>query len=78
MMVDPDLPAPETARLIRWTAARKAAVVKAIGSGVLPRADALDRYALSDDELTSWEARHATRGLSALKVKDLDRGKPRF
>lgn len=76
-MVDPQLPAPESARTVRWTAARKAAVVKAIGSGDLPRAEALNRYGLTEDELTSWEARHATRGLNALKVKDLDRGKSR-
>ena len=69
------LPTPDAD--LRWTAARKADVVRAIARGELSRADAAERYTLSEDELTSWESRYRVRGLAALKVKDLDRGKIR-
>ena len=60
-----DLPPPDTRR---WVASRKAVVVKAVLYGLLARDEALDRYALSDEEFDLWVSAIATHGEGALKV----------
>jgi len=65
-----DLPAPDTTR---WVASRKAAVVRAVRHGLIGRAEALDSYALSDEEFAEWEAAVATHGEGALRVTALQK-----
>ncbi|WP_323042595.1 DUF1153 domain-containing protein [Gemmobacter sp.] len=60
-----DLPPAETTR---WVASRKAVVVKAVLHGLLPRDEALERYALSDEEFDLWCKAVETHGEKALKV----------
>ena len=52
-----DLPAADTRR---WVASRKAVVVQAVAHGLISREDALQRYALSEEEFELW--RMAWRG----------------
>jgi len=52
-----------------WTAYRKVAVVLAIRSGALSRWDARDRYMLSEEELSSWEAAFDGDGVAGLLLK---------
>lgn len=65
VMTRADLPPPETRR---WVASRKARVVRAVAYGLIPLKEALDRYALSDEEFGIW--RHAVdiHGEKGLKV----------
>lgn len=70
IMTRADLP-PETTR--RWVASRKAAVVRAVTAGLLSRKDALEKYALSDDEFDEWETAIAEHGEGALKATALQR-----
>lgn len=65
-----DLPPAATRR---WVASRKAVVVKAVAYGLLTREEALDRYALSDEEFESWRHAVATHGIDALKVTALQK-----
>ncbi len=65
-----DLPPPETRR---WVASRKAKVVKAVVYGLIPLADALERYALSEEEFQLWRDAVALHGESALKVTTLQK-----
>ncbi|MDR5652945.1 DUF1153 domain-containing protein [Ruixingdingia sedimenti] len=60
-----DLPPPDTRR---WVASRKAVVVKAVIHGLLPRAEALDRYGLSEEEFDLWLRAVESHGEAALKV----------
>lgn len=60
-----DLPPPDTRR---WVASRKAVVVRAVLYGLITRAEALERYALSEEEFDLWSAAVATHGEAALKV----------
>lgn len=60
-----DLPPAETRR---WVASRKALVVKAVKYGLLSESEALDRYALSDEELSSWAQAVDSFGEAALKT----------
>jgi Protein of unknown function (DUF1153) len=57
-----ELPPPGAA--VRWNAYRKLAVVQAIQNGDLTREAALAAYALSPEELASWErlAAHGAAG----------------
>jgi hypothetical protein len=55
----------------RWTIRRKAAVLLALRDGVLTLEQAGERYALSVEELRTWERdfkRHGLYGLKALRV----------
>jgi hypothetical protein len=70
VMTRADLP-PKSTR--RWVASRKAAVVRAVGSGLISRASALEMYQLSDDEFTEWQTAVATHGEAALKATALQR-----
>ncbi|MFE3839171.1 CtrA inhibitor SciP [Pseudogemmobacter sonorensis] len=60
-----DLPAPDTRR---WVASRKAVVVKAVMHGLLAEEEALERYALSQEEFALWRAAVENHGEGALKV----------
>ena len=56
-----------------WTARRKAAVVLAIRNGTLRLGEAYDRYMLSEEELSGWEAAFDQDGVAGLQVKRLVR-----
>ena len=60
-----DLPPADTRR---WVARRKAVVVQAVTHGLLAREEALERYALTDEEFGLWEAAVASHGVAALRV----------
>lgn len=60
-----DLPPADTRR---WVARRKAVVVQAVIHGLLARDEALERYALTDEEFGLWETAVASHGVAALRV----------
>jgi hypothetical protein len=60
-----DLPPADTHR---WVASRKAVVVKAVVYGLLPLAEALERYGLSEEEFTLWRQAIERYGDQGLKV----------
>lgn len=65
IMTRADLPPAETRR---WVASRKARVVKAVAFGLLPLKEALERYALSEEEFALWRDAMEKHGEKALKV----------
>lgn len=65
-----DLPPAKTRR---WVASRKAAVVKGVLYGLIPKDEALKTYALSDEEFTSWVSAVSEHGEDALKTTSLQR-----
>ena len=65
-----DLPVPDTRR---WVASRKLIVVQAVAHGLLSREEALERYNLSMEELSQWQAAVASHGEAALKVTALQK-----
>ncbi|MFC2967695.1 CtrA inhibitor SciP [Acidimangrovimonas pyrenivorans] len=65
-----DLPPPDTRR---WVASRKAMVVRAVQHGLIGEAEALRRYALSEEEFTLWRRAVETHGEAALKVTAVQR-----
>ncbi len=65
IMTRADLPSAETRR---WVASRKAKVVKAVAFGLLPLKEALDRYALSEEEFEIWRSAVEHHGEKGLKV----------
>ncbi len=65
-----DLPPADTRR---WVASRKAVVVKAVIHGLIPEAEARERYALSEEEFALWRDAVATHGEKALKVTTLQK-----
>ena len=70
IMTRADLPDPKTRR---WVASRKAAVVRAVGAGLISRAEALRTYCLSDEELDSWSGAVERHGEVALRATALQR-----
>ena len=60
-----DLPPADTRR---WVASRKAVVVKAVLYGLIPEKEALDRYALSEEEFALRRSAVVTHGEDGLKV----------
>ncbi len=52
----------------RWVPSRKADVVRAIRDGVIDRAEACLRYALSSEELRLWERAIDAAGTAGLRV----------
>jgi Protein of unknown function (DUF1153) len=60
-----DLPPADTRR---WVASRKAVVVRAVQHGLISESEALERYALSEEEFALWRDAVATHGEKALKV----------
>jgi len=69
-MTRADLPDVNTRR---WVASRKAAVVRAIASGLVSRDDALEIYRLSVEELDSWHVAVEQHGEVALKATTIQR-----
>ena len=65
VMTRADLPDPDTKR---WVASRKAAVVRAVGAGLLTREEALELYDLSEEEFDGWRDAVETHGEAALKA----------
>lgn len=65
-----DLPAADTRR---WVASRKAVVVKAVLYGLISEADALERYALSEEEFALWRQAIETHGEKALRVTTIQK-----
>lgn len=65
-----DLPAADTRR---WVASRKARVVQAVAHGLLPLAEALERYGLSEEEFALWRDAVSRHGEKGLKVTALRR-----
>ena len=64
-----DLPPPNTRR---WVASRKATVVKAVVHGLLTQKEALERYALSEEEFGFWcraVEKHGVKGLKVTAIK---------
>jgi hypothetical protein len=57
------LPSPDTRR---WVASRKAAVVAAVDAGAISEEDAMRRFGLSEEELTSWRESLSEYGVPAL------------
>jgi hypothetical protein len=70
VMTRADLPEATTGR---WVASRKAAVVRAVLSGLVSRESALETYALSDDEFSEWELAVKMHGEPALKATALQK-----
>ena len=60
-----DLPPPETRR---WVASRKAIVVHAVVFGLLTQTEAMERYALSEEEFDLWRKAVEKHGVKGLKV----------
>lgn len=64
-----DLPAASTSR---WVASRKAIVVKAVVYGLISQSEALERYALSEEEFQLWRnavERHGDQGLKVTAIQ---------
>ncbi|WP_432450088.1 DUF1153 domain-containing protein [Aliiroseovarius marinus] len=70
IMTRADLPPKDTRR---WVASRKAAVVKAVRSGLVTEKEAREMYALSEDELEEWMRAVKEHGEAALKATTLQR-----
>ena len=70
VMTRADLPDPG---VVRWVASRKAAVVKAVRHGLVPKAEILDRYGISGEELESWMDAVDRHGEAALKATAIRR-----
>ncbi len=70
IMTRADLPSKDTRR---WVASRKAAVVHAVGSGLISRQSALETYRLSEDEFHEWELAVQKHGVDALKATSLQK-----
>ena len=65
-----DLP---PADIRRWVASRKAVVVKAVIYGLIPQSEALERYALSEEEFGLWRKAVETHGDKALRVTTIQK-----
>lgn len=60
-----DLPDKSTSR---WVASRKEVLVSAVSAGLISRAQALEDYAVSEEEFSSWEMALKRHGQGALKA----------
>lgn len=65
-----DLPAADTRR---WVASRKAVVVRAVIHGLISQNEALERYALSEEEFDLWRQAVETHGEKALRVTTIQK-----
>jgi hypothetical protein len=70
VMTRADLPPGDT---LRWVASRKLAVVKAVRGGLLSRAQAMEMYGLSEDELSEWDSAVSRHGEAALRATALQK-----
>lgn len=67
-MTAADLPVPGTRR---WVPRRKARVVAAVEGGLISRAEACERYDITDEEFSGWRealSRHGLRGLCVTRI----------
>jgi hypothetical protein len=69
-MTRADLPPPQTRR---WVASRKAAVVRGVIHGLIPLAEALSTYGLSEEEFASWQRAVERHGEAALKATQVQK-----
>ena len=69
-MTRADLPSADTRR---WVASRKAAVARAVEFGLITAVQAMEIYALSEEELASWLRASSAHGEDALKTTRLQR-----
>jgi Protein of unknown function (DUF1153) len=65
-----DLPAADTRR---WVASRKVVVVHAVMHGLITEKDALERYALSEEEFALWRNAVESHGEAALRVTTIQK-----
>ncbi|TNC69489.1 DUF1153 domain-containing protein [Rubellimicrobium roseum] len=65
VMTRADLPPPDTRR---WVASRKAAVVRAVETGLISRGTALSTYGLSEEELDEWIEAVTAHGVGGLRA----------
>ncbi|MDX1780498.1 MAG: DUF1153 domain-containing protein [Thalassovita sp.] len=65
VMTVADLPSSATRR---WVTSRKAAVVRGVVYGLIKKEDALQRYALSEEEFQQWASAMSTHGEKGLRV----------
>lgn len=65
-----DLPPADTRR---WVASRKAVVVKAVLYGLITQSEALERYALSEEEFALWRDAVEKHGEKALRVTTIQK-----
>lgn len=65
-----DLPPAETRR---WVASRKAIVVKAVVYGLITQGEAMERYALSEEEFLLWRRAVEAHGEKALRVTSIQK-----
>ena len=65
-----DLPAADTRR---WVASRKAVVVKAVLYGLITQKEAVERYALSEEEFGLWKEAVESHGEKALRVTTIQK-----
>jgi len=68
VMTRADLPPADTRR---WVASRKAAVVRAVVSGLISKNEAKSLYSLSEEEIDGWIDAVSEHGLDALKTTAL-------
>ena len=54
---------------IRWLASNKVAVITAIRAGAITFTEACERYRLSYEELSDWEAAFDQDGMAGLQLK---------
>jgi hypothetical protein len=60
-----NMPPPNTNR---WVASRKAQVVAAVESGLMPIEEVMARYSLSLEEFCSWQRAMSSAGVEGLRV----------
>ncbi|MEO8242276.1 MAG: DUF1153 domain-containing protein [bacterium] len=65
-----DLPPVDTHR---WVASRKAVVVKAVLHGLITQSEALERYAISEEEFGFWRQAIESYGDKALRVTTIQK-----
>ena len=56
---------------LRWTASRKAELLRDLTRGDLTRAEAQARYGLSSDEIDEWDRRFRDHGYEGLRPRKL-------
>ncbi|QQN75468.1 DUF1153 domain-containing protein [Croceicoccus sp. YJ47] len=70
-----DLPPPTTRR---WVIRRKAEVVAAVSGGLLTIDEACDRYALSLEEIASWQRAVERSGMKGLRVTRIQKYRDKY
>lgn len=60
----------------RWTASRKAALLSSIHASTISAAEAMERYAITPEEMASWEERERRFGQAALRITTLQEFRP--